>query len=121
MNQYEAPAPDVRDLATSSSRNEIRLVEEVMPASQAPVCIAAYSSLEGTESTAAPAVCSTMSISREPPRTFRPLASSGATIGLERLATPPACQTQVSRMMPLSARKSVSALPTGSFFHFKPC
>ena len=45
-----------------------------------------------------------------------PLASSGATIGRERLATPPACQTQVRRMMPLSARKSVSALPIGFFF-----
>ncbi|MGY3117627.1 hypothetical protein ACVWXQ_001564 [Bradyrhizobium sp. S3.14.4] len=61
-----------------------------------------------------------MSISREPPRTFMPLASSGATIGLERLATPPACHTQVSRMMPLSARKSVSALPTGAFFQRMP-
>ena len=35
-----------------------------------------------------------MSISRLPPRTFRPLASSGLTIGLARLATPPACQIQ---------------------------
>src|SRR3954452_15337104 len=90
MNQYDAPAPEVSAFATSSSRNEIRLVEEVMPASQAPVCIAAYSSLEGTDSTAAPAVCSTMSISREPPRTFSPLQSSGATIGLERVGEPPA-------------------------------
>ena len=61
-----------------------------------------------------------MSISREPPRTFMPLASSGVTSGRERLATPPACQTQVSRMMPLSARKSLSALPTGSFFQRRP-
>ena len=61
-----------------------------------------------------------MSISRLPPRTFIPLASSGCTSGAARLATPPACQTQVRRMMPLSARKSVSALPTGSFFQRMP-
>ena len=47
-------------------------------------------------------------------------ASAGTTIGLPRLTTPPACQIQVSRMMPLSARKSVSALPTGSFFQRRP-
>ncbi len=41
MNQYDLPRPVVRLLATSSSRNEIRLVEEVIAASQAPVCIAA--------------------------------------------------------------------------------
>lgn len=41
MNQYEACAPEVRNFETFSRRKEIRLVEEVMPASQAPVCIAA--------------------------------------------------------------------------------
>src|ERR1700758_1332541 len=47
-----------------------------------------------------------MSISREPPRTFSPLTSSGATIGRERLATPPACQTPVGSRKPLSAGKT---------------
>ena len=91
-----------------------------MPASQAPLCIAAWSSFDGTDSTSAPAVRSTISISREPPRTLRPLTSSGATTGLVRLATPPACHIQVSMMMPLSARKSVNTLPTGSPFQRNP-
>ena len=38
---WEAPAPEVRHFATSSRRKEIKLVDDVMPASHAPVCIAA--------------------------------------------------------------------------------
>ena len=44
-----------------------------------------------------------MSISRLPPRTLRPLASSGWTSGVPRLATPPACQIQLRTMMPFSS------------------
>jgi hypothetical protein len=42
-----------------------------------------------------------MSISRLPPRTLSPLASSGWTSGVARLATPPACQIQLRTTMPL--------------------
>ena len=41
MNQYERSRPEVRALDSSSRRNEIRLVEEVITASHAPVCTAA--------------------------------------------------------------------------------
>ena len=61
-----------------------------------------------------------MSISRLPPRIFMPLASSGVTIGLVRLATPPACQIQVTTTMPFSARICDRNLPTSAFFHLLP-
>ena len=58
-----------------------------------------------------------MSISRLPPRTFRPLASSGATSGAARLATPPACQIQLTTTMPFSSSVLASSLPTSLVFH----
>ena len=69
----------------------------------------------------APAACSTMSISRLPPRIFRPLASSGLTIGLPRLAQPPACQIHDRMMTPFSARNALNFCPTGAFFQAAPC
>ncbi len=41
MNQYALPRPVTRCFDTSSSRKDIRLVDDVMAASIAPVCIAA--------------------------------------------------------------------------------
>src|ERR1700720_1815681 len=121
MNQLDLPRPVVRLFETSSRRKEIRLVDEVIAASQAPVCIAAYSSLEGVESVVAPAACSTMSISRLPPRTFRPFASGGLTIGVARLATPPACQIQDTMMTPLLPRNWLNFWPTCACFQAPPC
>src|SRR5471032_3007319 len=44
------------------------------------------------------------SISRLPPRTFLPFTSSGTRTGVAlRLATPPACQSHVTRTAPFSA------------------
>src|SRR6266403_222202 len=57
-----------------------------------------------------------MSISRLPPRTFSPLASSGSTIGRVRLATPPACQIQVSTTIPFSYSRSANAFPIAALF-----
>src|SRR5215831_19630179 len=61
-----------------------------------------------------------MSISRLPPRTFMPFASSGPTSGLLRLATPPACQIQVTTITPFSASTCERNLPTSAFFHLLP-
>ena len=66
--------------------------------------------------TAAPAPFSIRSISRLPPRTFRPLTSSGTRMGWLRLAVPPACHSQVTGIVPLSAIKAVSRLPISAFF-----
>ena len=38
-------------------------------------------------------------------------------MGTLRLAAPPACQIQVTMTTPLSASKSLKALPTSAFFH----
>src|SRR5215831_4079255 len=112
MNQYDRPwLLMVRCLETSDSRNDSRLVDDVVTASAAPVCMAAYVSLEGNDSVAPPAALMTMSISRLPPRTLKPLTSSGITMGAVRLAAPPACQIQVTSTTPLSARNWVSARP----------
>src|ERR1700759_5742431 len=99
----------------------MRLVDDVMARSQAPGCMAAETSLPGIDSVEAPAACSTISISRLPPRIFRPLASSGLTIEAERLATPPACHTQETMITPFSARKLVNFLPTSEGGHAVPC
>ena len=61
-----------------------------------------------------------MSTSRLPPRIFMPLASSGLTIGLLLLATPPACQIHDSTMIPLSSNTWVSSLPTSAVFQAAP-
>src|SRR5262249_54919774 len=121
MYQYDLPRPVVRLFATSSSRNEMRLVEGVMPASHGDVCMAAYSSFEGTQSGVAPAACRTMSISRLPPRIFSPLQSSGLRIGFVRLATPPACQIHDTMITPLSERNWLNLVPTGDAFQAAPC
>src|SRR5262245_61506936 len=121
MYQYDLPRPEVRLLAISSSRNEIRLVEDVMPASHAPVCMAAFSSFDGIDSVVAPAACRTMSISRLPPRIFRPLQSSGLRTAADRLATPPACQIHATMMTPFSAKKALNFWPIGDVFHAAPC
>ena len=71
--------------------------------------------------TEAPAFLSIMSISRLPPRTFMPLASSGTTIGRDRLAVPPACQIQLTTITPLSSSNLESSLPISAFFHAAPC
>ncbi len=71
--------------------------------------------------TAAPAALSTRSISRLPPRTFWPFASSGSMIGLARPATPPACQIQVTRTTPFSASASERSRPTSAFFQESAC
>ena len=62
-----------------------------------------------------------MSISRLPPRIFRPLASAGLTIGAPRLATPPDCQIQDRMTTPFSARKAENFCPTGEVFQAAPC
>jgi hypothetical protein len=62
-----------------------------------------------------------MSNSRLPPRIFMPLASSGLTIALPRLAQPPACQIQDTMTTPLSARNALNFWPTCAFFHAAPC
>src|SRR5450432_71317 len=61
-----------------------------------------------------------MSISRLPPRTFMPLASSGVTRALVRLATPPACQIHDTITMPFFDIICVSSLPTPAGFHLLP-
>ena len=61
-----------------------------------------------------------MSISRLPPRTFVPFASSGPTSGFDRLATPPACHIQVTMITPFSAKTCDRNLPISAFFHWLP-
>jgi hypothetical protein len=77
--------------------------------------------LEGSDNTAAPAACSTRSISREPPRIFMPLASPTSTSGRARLAAPPACQIQVMMTTPLLATNLANSWPIGLFFQESPC
>src|SRR6185369_11125055 len=100
----------------SASRNDSRLVDDVVATSAAPVCMAAYISFDGIDRVAPPAALSTRSISRLPPRALRPLTSSGLTMGAARLAAPPACQIQVRSTTPLSARNLVRARPISAFF-----
>ncbi len=67
--------------------------------------------------TEAPASFRIMSISRLPPRTFMPFASSGCSSALVRDAVPPACQIHDSSTTPLSSTTFWNCLPTAAFFH----
>ncbi len=62
-----------------------------------------------------------MSISRLPPRTFWPFASSGSMMRELRQATPPACHTHVMITMPLSAKRSEKTFPTSARFQAMAC
>src|SRR5262249_17566589 len=121
MYQYDLPRPVVRLFATSSSRNEMRLVEDVMPACHADVCVAAEGPVDGIERMVAHAAFRIMSMWRLPPRIFSPLQSSGLRIGFVRLATPPACQIHDTMITPLSARNWLNLVPTGDAFQAAPC
>jgi hypothetical protein len=59
--------------------------------------------------------CSTMSISRLPPRTFRPFASGGLTIGVARLATPSEKQRVRQQMLARNWHDDAISSELGSF------
>ncbi len=120
MNQNEPLRAVVTFFAISCSRKLIRLVDDVTAASSEPVCMAAYVSSEVTELMIPPDAFSMRSISREPPRIFRPLVSSGLTMPPARDATPPPCQTQVRIFTPRLSSSDDSSCPIGAVFHASP-
>ena len=63
--------------------------------------------------TDAPAAENISSISREPPRIFMPLASSGSISGRVRDAMPPDCHIQLTSTMPRCSSNPTSSRPTG--------
>ena len=93
------------------------LATELLEINPAP----AGASFDGSETTAAPASLNIRSISREPPRTFCPLASSGPTSLRPRAASPPACQIHETRTIPLSASSLRSESPISPVFQAAPC